>query len=211
MTEQNSNHKGNIAEAAVAFHAAKLGIPVFRPLHEHGRYDLVLEIHSRLLRVQCKWAPRIGNVVVVRLVTNRRGPGGFVRTRYTSEEVDAVVAYCQDEDRCFLLPMSEMSGRSQVHLRLTPPLNGQRAAIRSAASVELGAVAQLEERRYGIPEAGGSSPPSSTSCLASREVTVGAHEFRNHFGWYMERAAAGERFRVTRHGKPYVRLTPANS
>jgi prevent-host-death family protein len=27
----------------------------------------------------------------------------------------------------------------------------------------------------------------------------------------MERAAAGERFRVTRHGKPFVRLTPANS
>ena len=40
---------------------------------------------------------------------------------------------------------------------------------------------------------------------------VGAHKFRNHFGWYMERAAAGEQFLVTRRGKPCVRLIPANA
>jgi prevent-host-death family protein len=38
---------------------------------------------------------------------------------------------------------------------------------------------------------------------------VGANEFRNRFGWYMERAAAGEEFLVERRGKPYVRLVPA--
>jgi prevent-host-death family protein len=42
-------------------------------------------------------------------------------------------------------------------------------------------------------------------------VEVGAHEFRNRFGWYMERAAAGEEFLVTRRGKPYVRLVPVRS
>jgi prevent-host-death family protein len=39
-------------------------------------------------------------------------------------------------------------------------------------------------------------------------VTLGAHEFRNHFGWYMERAAAGETFMITRRGRPYARLIP---
>lgn len=37
---------------------------------------------------------------------------------------------------------------------------------------------------------------------------VGAHEFRNHFGYYMERAAAGEEILVTRRGKPHARLGP---
>jgi prevent-host-death family protein len=37
---------------------------------------------------------------------------------------------------------------------------------------------------------------------------VGAHEYRNHFGWYMERAAAGESFLITRRGRPYARLSP---
>jgi prevent-host-death family protein len=35
---------------------------------------------------------------------------------------------------------------------------------------------------------------------------VGAHELRNRFGWYLERAAAGEEIRVTRRGRPSVRL-----
>ena len=52
-----------------------------------------------------------------------------------------------------------------------------------------------------MQEVAGSSPAGSTS--------VGAHEFRNHFGWYMERAAAGEEIAVTRRGKPYVRLVAA--
>jgi antitoxin (DNA-binding transcriptional repressor) of toxin-antitoxin stability system len=39
---------------------------------------------------------------------------------------------------------------------------------------------------------------------------VGAHKFRNHFGYYMERAAAGTEILVSRRGKPYVRVTQPN-
>jgi prevent-host-death family protein len=38
---------------------------------------------------------------------------------------------------------------------------------------------------------------------------IGAEEFRNRLGWYMERTAAGEEFHVERRGRPYVRLTGA--
>ena len=50
-----SNDKGNIAEAAIALEAIKLGIDVLKPVAEHGRYDLALDIGGRLLRAQCKW------------------------------------------------------------------------------------------------------------------------------------------------------------
>jgi hypothetical protein len=49
------NHKGNVAELAIAKEAAELGLSVFKPLTEHERCDLVLGIAGRLLRVQCKW------------------------------------------------------------------------------------------------------------------------------------------------------------
>jgi prevent-host-death family protein len=39
-------------------------------------------------------------------------------------------------------------------------------------------------------------------------VSIAANEFRNHFGWYMERASAGESFLISRRGKPYARITP---
>jgi prevent-host-death family protein len=37
---------------------------------------------------------------------------------------------------------------------------------------------------------------------------VGAHLFRNHFGYWMERAAAGDDILITRRGRRYARLGP---
>ncbi|MBV9917859.1 MAG: hypothetical protein JO153_15245 [Solirubrobacterales bacterium] len=50
------NVKGNVAELEIAAAAVRLGIPVLKPLSEHGRCDLALEIAGKLWRVQCKWA-----------------------------------------------------------------------------------------------------------------------------------------------------------
>src|SRR6476620_11175640 len=55
MFVENRNHKGNVAELAIAAEAARLGLAVLKPLTEHERYDLVLGVAGRLLRVQCKW------------------------------------------------------------------------------------------------------------------------------------------------------------
>jgi prevent-host-death family protein len=55
----------------------------------------------------------------------------------------------------------------------------------------------------------GSSPASSTDGLPADGMAVGAHEFRNHFGYYLERAAAGHEVSVARHGRPYAKLVAA--
>jgi PD-(D/E)XK endonuclease len=73
----DTNHKGNVAEAAIAAAAVELGIPVLRPQFEHGRYDLVFEINERFFRIQCKWSPRQGDVVVVRLSAYRMTTRGL--------------------------------------------------------------------------------------------------------------------------------------
>lgn len=205
----NSNVKGAVAEMAIAKEAALLGVPVLVPLTEHGRFDMGLEIGGDLLRVQCKWGRRHGEVIVVNLNSSRLTPAGYVRTTYDASEVDLVAVYCGDLDRCYLLPDSLFVGRRAVQLRLAPPLNGQRACINLATDYEFaGAVAQLAERRRGTPEARGSNPLSSTPSPPG-ETVVGAHEFRCHFGWYAERAAAGEEIVVTRRGRPHLRLLAA--
>jgi len=48
----DSNRKGAIAEMKIATAAVELGVPVLRPVQEHGRYDLGFEIGGRILRVQ---------------------------------------------------------------------------------------------------------------------------------------------------------------
>ena len=206
--KHNPNHKGNVAELAFAAEAARLGLEVHLPMTEHGRTDLVLGIDGRLLRVQCKWANRKGDVVCINLATSRRSGDGHIRTTYTADEIDAIGAYCDDLRTCFLIPIEVAEGKNVMHLRLAPPRNGQRAALNWAEQYELGAVAQLAERRRGTAEARGSNPLSSTSQAENTPTTetVGAHEFRNHFGYYMEQAAQGTEVLVSKRGQPFVRL-----
>jgi hypothetical protein len=157
-----STIKGAIAEAAIASAAIELGIYVLRPLVEGRRYDLLFDTGERLLRVQCKWAPKRGNVIVVNLQTHRCTPHGYVRSTYTAEEVDGIAVYCQALKRCFYLPIEKVQRRRVLHLRLAPAANNQAAAINWAADFELGAIAQLGERRAGSAKVVGSSPTSST-------------------------------------------------
>ena len=206
----NPNHKGNAAELAIAAEAAEIGLEVYMPLTEHGRADLVLGIGGNLYRVQCKWASFDGDVIRARLSSSYYSPTrGYVKTTYAADEVDLIAVHCGELRRNFLLPIEMFAGRSAAYLRLTEPRNNQRAALNWAADYEFqGAVAQLAERPNGIREVRGSIPLSSISKeqVADNVVNVGAHQFRNHFGHYMEQAAGGAEVLVSRHGRPFVRL-----
>lgn len=215
-----TDQKGAIAETAVAHAAVKLGLGVSRPVNEGERYDLILDLRPRLLRLQVKWAPRAGDVIVVRAQSARRTREGLVTRGYSSTDIDGLAAYCPDVDRCYFLPARLVEQHRHFHLRLEPPRNGQRAGIVWATHFEfsqidwanpegcLGAIAQLEERLRGTQEVAGSSPASSTSNASSRRATIGSHQFRNHFGYHMERAASGASVVITRHGRPYAELGP---
>ena len=96
----STNQKGAIAETAVIHAAVRLGIEVYTPVVEGGRYDLILNVSERLWRVQCKWAVMRGDVIGVRFYSSRRSAHGFLKRSYTSEEVDAIAAYCPDLERC---------------------------------------------------------------------------------------------------------------
>ena len=122
-----SSQTGAVAETAIMHAAVRLGIGVYRPIVEGGRYDLILDGGTRLIRVQCKSAVLRGNVVAVRCRSCRRGPNGFIRRSYTSNEADAIATYCAELDRCYLLPLDRFSGRTEIRLRLTPARNNQKS------------------------------------------------------------------------------------
>jgi len=206
--ELTPNQKGAIAEAAIAAEAIKHGILVSRPILD-ARYDLVFDTGSALWRVQCKFGARDEEkgVIKVNRTSSWCTPKGYARNPYLAGEVDLFAVYCGELNRCYLLGADGLVGRRGIYLRLSEPRNAQRACVNLASDFTFdGAVAQLGEHLNGIQGVRGSSPLSSTS---SSSKTVSAHEFRERFGWYMERAAAGEEFESTRHGRPFVRITSA--
>jgi prevent-host-death family protein len=206
----DTNIKGAVAELEIAAAAARLGIPVLKPLSEHGRADLAFELEDQLWRVQCKWG-RLGpqrDVVIVNTRTSRYAPRGYVYTTYSESDADLIGVYCGALDRCFLIPISRVAGVGQIYLRLSPTRNGQEACTTLADDFDfVGAIAQLGERRAGSAKVVGSSPTSSTS--APGAVTIGSNPFRDRLGYWMDRAAAGDEIVITRHGKPRIRLSSA--
>jgi hypothetical protein len=146
----NPSQWGAVAEAAIALEATKHGIDVLKPMFEGGRYDLVFDLHGRLLRIQCKIARRRGAIVDLKARTCRRAAGGgYMRGTYSPDEVDAVAAYCPDNERCYLVPISAFAKSGCLYLRLSPSRNNQQIGLNWASEYELGAIAQLGERRAG--------------------------------------------------------------
>ena len=211
FTSDDPNLKGAVAEQAIALAATRLAVPVFKPVAEHGRCDLAFEVAGRLWRVQCKWG-RLSparDTVAVTVGGSSYGASGYRRRTYATAEVDLFGIYCGELDRCFLVPADVAVAKQALQLRLTPPRNRQLACINLAANFEFpGAIAQLGERVTGSHEVAGSSPASSidTDCTPT---TVGCNPFRDRFGHWIERVAAGEEVIVTRRGRPLLRLLPA--
>jgi hypothetical protein len=168
LPDVTTDQKGAIAETAIALAAIRLGIGVFRPIGDE-RYDLIFDCRPRLWRVQCKWARRYDDVIIVRCYSSRRARSGLLRRKYTSEEIDAFAAYCAELDRCFFLPIDRWA-QNEARLRLGPTRNNQRRGITWADDWDFaatlrdhqGAIAQLGERVSGRDEVAGSSPAGST-------------------------------------------------
>jgi hypothetical protein len=164
-----SDQKGAIAETAIIHTAIKLGVNVYTPVVEGGRYDMIFEVGSSLLRIQCKWSPRHGDVVALRCYSARRNRHGLLRRVYAEGEIDAFAAYCPELNRCYLVPFDLFAGRTQISLRLRPCRNNQNLGINWAKDFEFaatlgrrGAIAQLGERCHGMAEVAGSIPAGST-------------------------------------------------
>ena len=137
FTVLTTNQKGAIAETAIAFEAVKLGIGVYAPFGDE-RYDLIFDLRPRLLRVQCKWASRYGDVVVVRLYSSRRARDGLRRKAYSPDEVDAFAAYCPDTGSCYFCEQVDAT-HLELRLRLEPTRNNQARGVRWADDYDFGA------------------------------------------------------------------------
>ena len=133
----STGQKGAIAELAIAARAVELGVGVYRPVAEGGRYDLVFDVGGSLLRVQCKWANLHDSVIVVRCRRCRRTKEGLLHRGYEADEIDGIAAYCFELRRCFYLPIEQIAGRMALQLRVHPTRNNQTHLVNWASDFGL--------------------------------------------------------------------------
>lgn len=129
--------KGRTAELEVMRYCVVRGYRVSIPFDDDSPYDLVVERVGRgeaPQRLQCKYTESDGQVVQVRC----RATNNWSETRYTAETIDWIATFDATTNRCFYVPAIELgpTGRTMIHLRLTPTSNGQARGIRWASDYE---------------------------------------------------------------------------
>jgi hypothetical protein len=126
--------KGDLAELAVAHDLVRRGFRVAFPYGEDCNYDLIVDRGDRLDRVQVKHTRSNGEVVIVRCRSHSLTNGKVrVVKHYTAEIIEWIAVYDVTTDRCYYIPASELgTGRSVLHLRVTPARSGRRQGIRAA-------------------------------------------------------------------------------
>jgi PD-(D/E)XK endonuclease len=126
--------KGDLAELKVAADLMERSCSLSFPYGEDCDYDLIADFEGRLHRVQVKYTESDGCVVTLRCRSHSLTNGKVRRTKlYTASMVDWIAVYDRTTNGCYYLPSGELgTGRSTLHLRLKPALNGQRLKIRNA-------------------------------------------------------------------------------
>jgi hypothetical protein len=128
---------GDRTEAIVVAALVRRGYRVLRPMSANQRYDLVIDLGGRFLRVQCKTG-RLRNGAIVFSTRSCRSNRNrtYVRS-YTGDEADVFLVYCPETDRIYAVPVGDRGVLKAASLRVTAPANGQVKGIRWAADHEL--------------------------------------------------------------------------
>lgn len=127
-----TNTKGQLAVSKAELRAFELGYLPSRPLYD-ARYDLIVDVESKLLRLQVKYADgkssnSSGSVVVKLEYTDRR------KNTYTYQknEVDGLIVYIPRIDKLCFFPKNVFVGKRKLNIRLDKSKNNQKKGVIAA-------------------------------------------------------------------------------
>ena len=145
--ELNQKQKGNLTELQCLTAFYEYGCHVSLPYGENSRYDMIVDVNGKLLKVQVKTSslknPDDDSAIEFSCRSSHVNAKGVQNIRYTANEIDYFATFWKGI--CYLIPIQECSVSKT--LRFAPPKNGQIKGISFASDYEL--EKQLELIRGG--------------------------------------------------------------
>src|SRR4051794_30130727 len=153
-----TRQRGNQAEAAVLAGLVDLDLIVSVPFGDGQPYDLLVDVGTAILRVQCKCSREDGGCVVFKSCSTDHGLG----PRDYRGLADVFGVYFPPTRAVFIVPVQDVPRRVTA-LRLAPARNNQRAGVRMAADFAIERwSAEALAAVVGQPVRSGTSSPSAT-------------------------------------------------
>jgi PD-(D/E)XK endonuclease len=122
-------------EAAILAELTRRGYQVLVPFGVNQRYDLVLDLDGRFLRVQCKTGRLKRGVITFSTRSVRVNTQRIYYRNYVGE-VELFLVYCPETDQIYAVPVDDAPATLGC-LRVDPTQNGQEQLIRWARDYEL--------------------------------------------------------------------------
>lgn len=130
----NGKQKGLITELECELAFARLGFAVLKPICDNYRYDYVVDLGNKFIRIQCKTC-QVGekeDYLIFSAISSHVKAHKNTSKIYTKEEIDYF--YTCHNHISYLIPIEE---NIRYTLRLVPPLNNNKHGIRFAKNYEL--------------------------------------------------------------------------
>ena len=120
MENLSSQFKGTITELQVATRLLELNYVVSMPLVQDSKYDLIVDVNNKLIRLQVKKArlnaknPN-GDCITFNCRSTTNNVRECKQKYYSSDEVDYFATYWNQE--VFLIPVNECSSEKTIWLK----------------------------------------------------------------------------------------------
>ena len=115
--EYTTNQKGLITEMQVMLRFIQMGYDVSQPLNADSRYDCIVDVKGRLLKIQIKTAhphPSTKDAIQIKCVSVTTSKQQNKSNGYTSKEIDYFATFWDNE--LYLIPIKECSTSKTFHL-----------------------------------------------------------------------------------------------
>lgn len=113
--ELTTQQKGITTEMYVAAYLLSLGYNVSQPMCQDSRYDLIVDVDGKLLRLQVKTARLTEkNSIIFNCRSTTKNSKTNKARSYSSEDIDYFATYWNN--KAYLVPVGECSSEKSLHL-----------------------------------------------------------------------------------------------
>lgn len=119
----NTHFQGKVTEVQVALFFLQRGYQVSQPIVPDSRYDFILDVKGKLIRIQVKTCKPAEDKAYIDFATSssHTNSKGTINRTYTENEIDYFATFYENE--CYLIKVQDCGNRNQ-RLRIIRPKSG---------------------------------------------------------------------------------------
>lgn len=136
MKEITVKRKGILTEEELKLWFLKRGWSVSVPVGDDDRYDFIVDIDGKLLRMQCKTGnlKRRKGCLNFSTASIKYNSSGTHRTKYAESDIDYFCTFNPEDHQVYIVPVGICG--NECTLRLLPSISGQVKGIKFASDYE---------------------------------------------------------------------------